>query len=87
MKNKIGIIGKELFEVSLMAYLILLVLESVKKGFVSNFFNLNVLLLLVLISGILMVLFEPITLKERFDRLVAHERKFVKRFRRVDGIK
>jgi hypothetical protein len=55
MKSKIGIIISELFNVSLVTYLILLLLETLSKGFVSDFFNLNILLGIVLISGIIMV--------------------------------
>jgi hypothetical protein len=55
MKSKIGIIISELFNVSLVTYLILLLLETLSKGFVSDFFNLNILLGIVLVSGIIMV--------------------------------
>ena len=56
MKSNIGIVATELFQVSLVAYLILLLLESISPGFVSDFFNLSFLLWAVILSGIVMVL-------------------------------
>lgn len=50
------IIGTELFQVSLVTYLILLVAETIKPGMVTYFFNLNILLAVVVISGSTMVL-------------------------------
>jgi uncharacterized membrane protein len=49
------IISSELFQISLVTYLALLLLETVISGFVTFFFNLNWLLIVVVISGILMV--------------------------------
>ncbi|MDI6821515.1 MAG: LytR C-terminal domain-containing protein [Actinomycetota bacterium] len=59
---------------SLATYLILLLLETIKEGFVSFFFNLNILLVIVLVSGVIAALtsreekeevrHEVITLKE-----------------------
>lgn len=66
MKSKLGIIINELFQVSLVTYLILLLLETLDKGFVSNVFNLNYLLGVVLISGILKVL--PISYKKNLNQ-------------------
>lgn len=50
--QKLHIICEETFQISLAGYLILLLVETVKEGFVSNFFNLNILLGIILISGI-----------------------------------
>lgn len=55
-KVRIAIIVGELFQVSLLMYLVLVLAETVKGGFVSSYFNLNYLLGVVLISGVLMVL-------------------------------
>jgi len=66
MKSKIGIVINELFNVSLITYLILLLLETLDKGFVSNVFNLNYLLGVVLISGIIKVL--PISQKKDLNQ-------------------
>lgn len=49
-----SIIAREVFQVSLVTYLILLILESIKSGFVGNFVNINYLLPVILISGIAM---------------------------------
>lgn len=59
MKNrkiKIYVISQELFQFSLITYLILFIFEVFKEGFVSNFFNINILLVIVLASGMGMVL-------------------------------
>lgn len=56
MKSKLKIFITEFFQVSLVTYLILLLLETVIPGYVSNVFNLNILLGVVLVSGILMVI-------------------------------
>lgn len=56
MKSKIGIITTELFQVALVTYLILLLLENISPGFVSDFFNMAILLWIVLVSGIFLVL-------------------------------
>lgn len=64
-KTIIGIITTELFHVSLVTYLILLLLETLDKGFVSDFFNLNILLGIVLLSGIVMV--SPLSHKRELD--------------------
>lgn len=47
-----NIIAQELFQISLFTYLALIIMETVKEGFVSYFFNPNYLLAVVLISGI-----------------------------------
>ncbi len=56
MKAKLRIFITEFFQVSLVTYLILLLLETVSPGYVSNVFELNYLLGVVLVSGILMVI-------------------------------
>jgi len=62
-KVRVHFITKEIFQYSLITYLILLLAETIKQGLVSFFFNLNILLAVVLISGIAMVL----THNERLD--------------------
>src|SRR5688500_665350 len=66
MKSKFGIIIQELFQVSLATYLFLIVLETFRSGYVSNFFNPNYLLVVVLITGIFTVL--PISHKKNLDQ-------------------
>lgn len=67
MKKKLtlAILSQELFQFSLVTYLILLLAETIKEGFVSYFFNLNILLGVVLVSGVVMVL----THDERIEKL------------------
>ena len=47
--------NQEFFTVILVTYLLLLLLEEIKEGFVSNFLNLNIILGITLISGIITV--------------------------------
>lgn len=65
LKIKIYFIAKEFFQYSLVAYLILLLIETIKEGFVSFFFNLNILLGIVLISGLIMA----ITYQKELEKL------------------
>jgi hypothetical protein len=53
---KVHLLSEEFFQYSLITYLILLLAETLKEGFVSFFFNLNILLVVVLVSGVVMVL-------------------------------
>ena len=55
-KVKIHIIAQEIFQYSLITYLILQIAEIINQGFVSNFFNINILLILILVCGIIMVI-------------------------------
>ena len=51
-KNSIGIIFEEAFKVFFVGYLLFLIIETLKSGFITNFFNINIILLLVLVTGI-----------------------------------
>lgn len=55
MKTRLNIIFEQIFQISLLTYLFLLLAETVKTGFASYFFNLNILLVIVLASGILSI--------------------------------
>lgn len=55
-KIKLHIIAEEFFQYSLVTYLFLLIAESLKEGLVSLFFNFNVLLIIVILSGLIMAL-------------------------------
>ncbi|HSX39316.1 MAG TPA: hypothetical protein VLI92_01875 [Candidatus Saccharimonadales bacterium] len=63
MRVKLGIFVKYLFETSLFLYIICIVLDLIKTGFVSNVFDLNILLAVVLVSGVLSALlgYEEVT--------------------------
>ena len=56
MKLKYSIIAEEFFQISLITYLILLLAETIKEGFVSYFLDLNIILGVVIISGLCMIL-------------------------------
>lgn len=49
-------INQDIFGVSLSLLIILVLLETIKEGFVSFFFNINYLLVVVLASGVITVL-------------------------------
>ena len=44
-------ISREFFQVSLATYLVLALIEMVQQGYISNYFNANYLLVLVVLSG------------------------------------
>lgn len=46
----------EVFRVALLTYLFLLLLEALQPGFVSTYFNLTILFLLVLVAGVISTL-------------------------------
>lgn len=56
IKDKLHIVSKEFFQAGLITYAALLANDLVYVGTVSNFFDLNHLLLLVLIAGIFMAM-------------------------------
>ncbi len=58
MRHIIEKIIKQLFQTSLVTYLLLLLGETIEKGFVSYYFNMNILLSIVLSSGIIMLMLE-----------------------------
>jgi hypothetical protein len=64
-KIKVHLVSQEFFQYSLITYLILLFAETIKEGFVSFFFDPNILLVVVLFSGVVMVL----THHEQLERL------------------
>jgi hypothetical protein len=64
-KIKTHLVAEEFFQYSLITYLLLLFAETFKQGFVSFFFDPNILLVVVLISGVVMVL----THHEQLERL------------------
>jgi hypothetical protein len=59
VREHVFLAGREFFQNALVAYLLLVVAETLKEGVVSNFFNLNWLLGVVLVSGVVMVLADP----------------------------
>jgi hypothetical protein len=52
-KLKIYLVSREFFQFSLLTYLLLLLTETLSEGFVSLFFNLNILLVVILFCGII----------------------------------
>jgi len=46
---------KEIFKISLISYLLFYLVENFKAGFISDYFSLNILLIITIISGVLTV--------------------------------
>jgi len=46
----------EIFKISLISYLVFYLIESFKSGFITDYFNLNILLIITILSGIFTVL-------------------------------
>jgi hypothetical protein len=67
----ICVISREFFQVFLVTYLLLTLAETFREGFVSNFFNINYLLAVVLISGVAMVLTESELTVKKFRKRVS----------------
>lgn len=55
-KNNLSIVFEEVFNTTLLGYLIFILVETISAGFVNNYFNLNYLLAVVVMSGIGLVL-------------------------------
>ncbi len=69
MKRIIHIVSAELFQISFATYLILLLLENIQKGFVNNFFNLNILLGVIVTGGMLKVVTGKKTMHIILDKI------------------
>jgi hypothetical protein len=54
IKHTFGIVANEIFPISLATYLLLFLIDIIKPEFVSYFFNLNILLVVVIVSGFIM---------------------------------
>jgi hypothetical protein len=71
IKNAVNVSSREFFQVFLVTYLLLTLAETYREGFVSNFFNINYLLAVVLVSGVAMVLTETEQKAVKFRKLAA----------------
>jgi hypothetical protein len=54
--NMVKLIIKEIFLFSLVAFLIFFGLELIKEGFVSNYFDLNILLIISILFGFILLI-------------------------------
>jgi hypothetical protein len=70
IKNAVNASSREFFQVFLVTYLLLTLAETFREGFVSNFFNINYLLAVVLISGVAMVFTEAEVTVKKFRKRV-----------------
>lgn len=57
-KYRTYVVAREFFQGLLLTYMIFTVIETISEGMVSNYFNLNYLLLSILIFGVTMVMVE-----------------------------
>lgn len=72
-KQIIFVISRELFQSTLILYLVLAITETLLPGRVSDFFNINYLLIITLISGIVAgILMPQIPTHDRAPHAVAH---------------
>jgi hypothetical protein len=71
IKNAVNVSSREFFQVFLVTYLLLTLAETFREGFVSNIFNINYLLAVVLISGVAMVLTESELTVKKFRKRVS----------------
>lgn len=69
LKDKLYITSNELFKAAFVTYLILIVVETYYSGTVSNFFNMNYLLAVILILGVIMVATEKEEKIKSFKRI------------------
>jgi hypothetical protein len=56
--RKYGIAGREIFQISLVTYLILLILETIRTGIITHFININYIIPVIILSGIMMTLWD-----------------------------
>ena len=71
-------VNKDVFQISLVTYLVFLLIEEFKKGFVTNNFNLNILLYLVIVSGIIAIFTEKKEDNERKPEASKQARQITK---------
>lgn len=64
------------FQAVLVSYLLLLLLEEIKRGFVSKYLNLNYALVLVVVLGVLTVILPYQKPKEQFDPFKKENKTF-----------
>lgn len=68
-KKIITLIAKEIFQVFFIAYLVFLFIDIFDPGFISNFLNLNYLLIFVVINGMIaVILAEPLPEKKAMKK-------------------
>ena len=68
---------KEIFKISLISYLLLYLMENFKAGFISDYFNLNIILIITIISGILSVSGEKEVAEKEIERIKVKDYVFI----------
>ena len=56
IKNYLAELNIHVFQVSLISYLCFLIIDYLREGYISNFFNLNIILFICVVSGFLMII-------------------------------
>lgn len=59
---------REIFKVSLVSYLLLYLIDNYQIGFVSDYFNINILLTIALITGVITIIFKEETLDDNLQK-------------------
>lgn len=65
----VGAIIREIFKVALVTYLFFYLLETMRPGVISNYFDLDILFLTAIISGVLSICPWPVAAPEKPARL------------------
>ena len=71
-----------MFEISLITYLVFLLLEELKEGFVSYNFDLNIVLYIVIVSGVLSVFAK----EDPSIKLMARNKEKPEKIRKIDWL-
>lgn len=66
----------EIFKISLISYLVFYLIESFKTGFITDFFDLNILLIITILSGIFTVLFKK-EAEEKKEKQIIRPRDYI----------
>ncbi len=75
LRNKISLIGQELFQVFLIISLLLILSEIFWAGSVTNYFNFNFLAVACLITGVMMISSKPT--KDDFQEYQAIKKRLI----------
>lgn len=68
----------EIFKISLITYLIFYLIDSFKTGFITDYFNLNLLLIITILSGIFTVIFKKeVEVKKELQKIKKREYIFI----------
>lgn len=67
----------EIFKVSLISYLLFYLIESFKSGFITDYFDLNILLIITILGGVFTVLFKKEEPKKKVQKIRKRDYIFI----------